>query len=157
MSEKVKELVKSVHRLAATDPESEHVEAAVNSVSDALESLESVGETSDIQAVEQSIDSMFTAASVPARNYRRMAGILQNLKGVCVAARKPQNASVRPRIAAVVQKVAGLFAEVDTAEDLDKPLSEIEKAVHALYGPNQSSNSAYYFERRGKGHHGKGD
>lgn len=156
MSEKVKELIKSVHRLAATDPESDNVEGAVDAVSDALTGLGAVGETPDIRAVEQQIDSMFSAASVPAHNYKRMAEILRNLKGVCVAARKPQNAPVRPRIAAIVSKVAGLFAEVDTAEDLDKPLSEIERAVHSLYG-DQSKNSTYYFNRRGKGGHGKGD
>lgn len=157
MNEKTRELVKAVHRLSATNPDNETVVAAVEGVSQILQQFDSdtVSAIDDgvMETVEAEVDQMYTAASVPARNYRRMATILDDLKRVCVEARKPQNAAIRPRVAGVVKKVAGLFAQVDTAEDLDRPLSEIEKAVHGMYG-DQSKNSTYYFERRGKGHHG---
>ncbi|KKL50105.1 hypothetical protein LCGC14_2308870, partial [marine sediment metagenome] len=88
---------------------------------------------------------------------RRILAITDRLRDVWTTASKPHNAAVRPRVARLVQQVAGVFAEVDTVKDLDKPLEQIEKAIHGLYGPDQSANSAFYFGRRGKGHHDKPD
>lgn len=108
----------------------------------------------DIEHLGDQINKLRSAAIVPASNYRRIVSIMTGLRQACEFAKRPQNAAVRPRIAQIVEKVAGVFAEVDTVQDLDKPLEAIEKAVHSLYG-DQSKNSTFYLERRGKGHHTK--
>lgn len=166
MSDKfVQEVVESVHRLAATDPSSSSVEARAREVFAKVAQLKTPerkvaparSETQvDNPSIVQQIDKMRSAAAMPAENYSRVVSILDGLRHAAVLAERPQNATVRPRIAEIVKKVAGLFAEVDTVKDMDKPLQQIEKAVHGLYG-NQSSNSTYYFERRGKGGHSSGE
>jgi hypothetical protein len=97
------------------------------------------------------IDAMRSMAATPASNYGRILSILDGLRHASVLASRPQNASIRPRLAQIVNKVAGIFKEIDTVEDLNQPLEQIERAVHSLYG-NQSANSTFYFDRRGKGH-----
>ena len=99
---------------------------------------------------------MKAAAAVPARNYQRIVRIIDGLDKAHRLASRPQNVGVRPRIVDLFRKTAGVFAEVDTVQDLDKPLEAIEKAVHSLYG-DQNSPNTYNFESRGKGHHKKSD
>lgn len=160
--------IEHARRLAQMDPQDEAVERTVDGLEAQIALLKgdvekpagekgSFGGQSrkdDIEHLGEQIDKLRSAAFVPAANYRRILNILSGLKEACVASRRPQNAALRPRIAQIVEKVAGVFSEVDTVQDLDKPLEAIEKAVHGLYG-KQDSNATFYFDRRGKGHHGE--
>lgn len=157
--------VAASRRLAESDPQDEAVQktvenlqAQVGLLNELARSDRSWGEDSmkdDVDFIGKQVQRLKAAAAVPARNYARIVSICDGLREVAVAARRPENAAVRPKLATVVKRVAGIFSEVDTVDDLDKPLEQIEKAVHALYGPSQSLNEAYYFERRNKGHHGE--
>jgi hypothetical protein len=156
------------HVLADTDPQSEAVERVVKNLQDQVGLLNELARADknspwgadsmkdDVAAIGEQIKRLRAAAAYPASNYRRILAITDQLRDVWTAASKPQNAAVRPRVARLVQQVAGVFAEVDTVKDLDKPLEQIEKAIHGLYG-DQSKNDTWYFGRRGKGHHEKPD
>lgn len=163
------EMAEGARRLAAMDPQDEAVQRTVEGLKSNAEMLRdemkgepkgSWGEHSmqqDADFIGEQIGRLKSAALTPARNYSRIVKIVEGLQGLHTASLRPQNAAVRPRVAELVRKVAGIFSKVDTVEDLDKPLEQIEKAVHALYGPDQSRNDAYFFDRRGKGHHGEKD
>ena len=167
--ENLKKLVATTKRLAQMDPQDEAVKATAEELKSeidlAAKEVEkpagapgSFGEQSlkdDASFVADQISQLKAACERPARNYARMYNILKGLHQAAEVAKRPQYAALRPRLAQITEKVAGLFAEVDTVEDLDKPLEQIEKAVHGLYG-DQSKNSTFYLDRRGKGHH-KGD
>lgn len=162
----IRQLFATVKCLAQMDPQDEAVARTVQVLADEAAILKgeiekpagfkgSFGENSknaDLEAIGDQIEKLHSAAAVPARNYARMASILVGLHRAHEASARPVYAHLRPRIAGIVEKVAGVFAEIDTVQDLDKPLEAIEKAVHALYG-DQSKNSTYMFERRNKGHH----
>lgn len=164
----IRNLVAASRHLAEMDPQDEAVERTVQQLTENANLLRELagkdksspwGKGSmddDVAFIGEQIKKLKAAAAVPARNYRRIHNILDGLEKVWISASRPQNAEVRPKVASVVKKVAGIFAEVDTVDDLDKPLEQIEKAVHGLYG-DQSKNSTYYFDRRGKGHHTKSD
>lgn len=112
----------------------------------------------DIEAIGAQITTLKAAAALPASNYRRMYEILAGLEKAWTIASRPQNAALRPKLATVFKKTAGIFAEVDTVQDLDKPLEAIEKAVHSLYsGGKMNDPATYNFAQRGKGHQGKGE
>jgi hypothetical protein len=155
-----------IKKLAQMDPQDEAVartvqviEAQVDLLGEQSRSVEknSISQQSmecDIGCLKNQVDKLRAAAEPAARNYQRVVAILGGLRRAAQVAERPQYASLRPRLAACVKKVAGIFAEVDTVADLDKPLDQIEKAVHALYG-DQSANHTYMFEARGKGHHSK--
>ncbi len=163
----IKQIVATVQKLAEMDPQDEAVARVVKNLQDQAHVLSkeiehpagfkgSFGEKSlkdDLEFIKCQVDKLHTAALGPYNNYRRIAAICAELKRVVSIAERPQYASLKPKIATIVEKVAGVFSEVDTVQDLDKPLEAIEKAVHGLYGPSQSLNNAYYFERRSKGHH----
>lgn len=161
----LKNVIAASRRLAESDPQDEAVGRTVAELESnvkLLKELASKDKSSpwgaqsmkdDIDSLGDQIKRLKAAAAVPAANYRRMYEILAGLERVWQIASRPQNAAIRPKLASMVGKVAGVFAEVDTVQDLDKPLEAIEKAVHSLYG-DQSQNSTYYFDRRGKGHHG---
>jgi len=108
----------------------------------------------DIEFINKQIQKLKAAALAPIKNYQRIIRIIDGLDKVHKLASRPQNVGVRPRVVELVRKTAGVFAEVDTVQDLDKPLEAIEKAVHSLYG-DQNSPNTYNFEARGKGHHTK--
>ena len=155
------ELVESVNRLAATETTSEFVAGRVDDVRLHVDKI-----SSSIQPIEKDdilvkqIDSIKSSISAPAYNYTKMVSILDGLRHAAVLSQRPQNADIKPRIAGIIRKVAGLYQQVDTVEDLNRPLAKIEKAVHALYGGRggelgQSKNSVHYFERAGKGYHNK--
>jgi polyhydroxyalkanoate synthesis regulator phasin len=110
----------------------------------------------DVDFLKDQISKLQQAAELPAKNYIRISEILKGLYRAAQAAERPQYAALRPRISTIVEKLAGVFAQVDTVQDLDKPLEAIEKAVHGLDG-DQSKNSTYYFDRRGKGHNSGGE
>jgi len=162
----VNNLLATSRRLAEMDPQDEAVARTVAEMDEhakLLRELASKDKSSpwgsqsmkdDIDSIGDQIKRLKAAAAIPAANYRRMYDILASMERVWADASRPQNAAVRPKVASMVRKVAGVFAEVDTVQDLDKPLEAIEKAIHGLYG-DQSSNSTYYFDRRGKGHHSK--
>jgi hypothetical protein len=109
----------------------------------------------DIDRLQCEISRLKSAAETPANNYKRMVSILEGLHRAAVACGRPQNRHLTPRVRDITVKVAGLFQEVDTTEDLNKPLEQIEKAVESLYG-DQSKNSTWY-GLSGKGHHTKKD
>jgi hypothetical protein len=156
----------SIRRLASADPMDPKIPQFVAALRQRISSLSPesppVDDTSPqaspvpetFEEVQNQIASLHKATSVPARNYSRMTNILAGLNRAAALAARPQNKDARPRITRIAERVAGLFAEIDTVEDLDKPLSEIEKAVHSLYG-DQSKNDVEMFDRRGKGHHSK--
>lgn len=164
----VQNAVSASRILAETDPQSEAVQRVVQNLQNQVGLLNELaradknspwGEDSmkdDVAAIGEQIKKLRAAASYPASNYRRILAITDQLRNVWTDASKPQNVAIRPRVARLVQQVAGVFAEVDTVKDLDKPLEQIEKAIHGLYG-DQSRNDIWYFGRRGKGHHDKPD
>jgi hypothetical protein len=159
-------LIATTKKLAQMDPQDEAVAGTVAELEAVCQQLGeqereaekgSFGQQSmkdDMTFIGEQIDKLHAAAIRPAANYARVVSILGGLKRATMAAQRPQNAEIRPRVADAVRKVAGIFAEIDTVQDLDKPLEAIEKAVHGLYG-DQSKNSTFYLERRGKGHHSK--
>lgn len=159
MSDQIRTVIATVKKLAQMDPGDAAVEATVDGLAGQAAALgeqprEASAPASDMSLVRGQIAKLQAAASAPLRNYRRISAILDGLARAAAAAEQPRYADRRQRIATIAQKVAGLFAEVDTVQDLDKPLEQIEKAVHGLYG-DQSKNSTFYLGRRGKGHHGE--
>ena len=166
----VQRLAAIAHRLAETNPQDEAAQRVIDELKKQVQWLGQIekptgyknkgefgsyGENSmknDIDFIGQQVKKLKSAAEPAARNYARIVSILAGLQRATEIAKRPQFAALRPRIALIVQKTAGVFESVDTVEDLDKPLETIEKAVHGLYG-DQSANSTYYFDRRGKGHH----
>lgn len=164
----VQNAVSASRILAECDPQSEAVDRAVKNLQDQVGLLNELaradknspwGEASmkdDVTFIGEQIKKLRAAAAQPASNYRRILTITDQLRDVWTTAAKPHNAAIRPRVARLLQQVAGVFAEVDTVKDLDKPLEAIEKAIHGLYG-DQSKNDLWYFGRRGKGHHDKPD
>ena len=163
----IKSLLATTQRLAESDPQDEAVARTVQVMQEQIAQLTSevdkpAGENNsfgknsrkqDVDFLRGQISRLKAAAMVPASNYRRIVSILGDLSRVAAAAERPQNAALRPQLAAAIEKLAGVFAEVDTVQDLDKPLEAIEAAVHKLYGPSQSKNDCAYFDRKGRGHH----
>lgn len=166
----VKKVIAAVKRLAETDPQSDAVSETVDVLQAEAKLLGgevekpagfpgSFGEHSnkqDVDFLKDQVKKLHSAAVAPAARYQRILAITAGLHRALQASERPQYAALRPRIAKIVEKTAGVFAEVDTVADLDKELEAIEKAVHSLYG-DQSSNSTFYFDRRGKGHHSKSE
>lgn len=132
----------------------ENIQAVEKSLTEKTASAPEVQSQASLDMVKaaDAVGRLYQAAGTTKQNYERIMGILEGLHGAIKVAAKPQNVEVRPRIASLVEKTAGVFALCDTVQDLDRPLADIEKAVHSLYG-DQSKNSTYYFDRRGKGHH----
>lgn len=102
--------------------------------------------------IDKYIARLRIAAEAPIKNYKRILSILDKVESLNKIASLPQNSEVRPRIAAIVKKIAGVFAEVDSVHDLDKPLTQIEKAIASIY-KDQSSNTNCFFERKGLKNH----
>jgi hypothetical protein len=166
----VNKVIAAVRKLAQTDPQDEAVSETVDVLQAEAKLLGgevekpagfsgSFGEHSvkqDQDFLKDQVSKLHSAALGPASRYQRILAITAGLHRALQASEKPQYAALRPRIAQIVEKTAGLFAEVDTVADLDKDLESIEKAVHSLYG-DQSKNSTFYFDRRGKGHHTKSE
>lgn len=171
------ELVESINRLAATDPNGSMVDervmevlskiAQVRTALDPAPSAPSAPPTSQPEpaptvtieepaSVIDQIDAIRSAAAAPAERYNRVVSIMDGLRHAALLAQRPQNAAIRPRVASIVEKIAGVFAEIDTVKDLDKPLEQIESAVHSLYnGGKLNSPKTYMFEQRGVGHRSK--
>lgn len=153
-----------VARLANMDPQDEAVQSTVEGLQAQVGLLNEQAREDknspwgaqsmkdDVDFIKDQIQKLKSAAAIPAANYRRIFNIASELERAWDFASKPQNVAVRARLKDSVAKIAGIFAEVDTVADLDKPLEAIEKAVHSVYG-DQSKNSTFYFERRNKGHH----
>ena len=162
-----RKIVATISRLAQMDPLDEAVAQTVQILTHEVNLLSSekpasrqgsfddTSAKSDLKVIGEQIKKLHSAAIVPARNYARMTSILVGLHRAHEASGRPAYAHLRPRIANIIEKVAGVFSEIDTVQDLEKPLEAIEKAVHGLYGPSQSNNDAYMFDRKGKGHHGE--
>lgn len=160
-----KKVFATTRDLLKTDPRDESVQQIVAALKEQVTQLASEADgpsepsqvaksSNDIEFLRGQISKMQQAAEIPSKNYTRIVEIFKGLSRAAQICERPQYASLRPRIAAIVEKVAGIFSEVDTVQDLDKPLEAIEKAVHGLYG-DQSKNSTYMFERRNKPYSGK--
>lgn len=154
-------VIASTKTLMSTDPTSPDVRQITSALLASTEELTKLAtptppspDAQSFSLVASQVEKLHQAAIIPAKNYRRIAMITNQLKGVVKVASLPQNIALRPQIQEIVRKTAGIFSQIDTVEDLDVPLEQIEKAVHKLYG-DQSSNSTYNFEARGKGNHGK--
>ncbi len=161
----MKSLISTVRKLANMDPQSEAVTDTVQELQEeikviseqASEAEESFGKESmkdDIGFIHSQIDTLHSASTHNAKIYSKISSILETLKKAVAATERRSDVKARRTLASSVHKLAGIFQQVDTVEDLDKPLEQIEKAVHSVYG-DQSKNSTYYFDRRGKGHHGE--
>jgi hypothetical protein len=166
----VRTLIAASEFAAVTDVAAEgnmaEIDSAVADIQKSLDTLKlsdsgkgSFGDHSekvDGEHLKEQISRLKSASATSAKNYHRIYEILHNLEGAVVAAARPQNAAVRPKLAAIVKHVAGIFAEVDTTEDLDKPLSAVESAVHKLYNNGKVNDpSTYNFDSNGRGHHEK--
>ncbi len=158
----MKDLVQSIRRLASVDVNSDsQVTEAVDSV---FKSVKNASAGSSNNSPKQSVDAdnsliakidrFASAIKTPADNYRRMEKIVAGVRRLAMISERSGNSDLKEKTSRILVKLAGVFKEVDTVSDLDRPLEEIEKAVHSLYG-DQSKNSTYYFERRGKGHSGE--
>lgn len=164
MSAPIQNLQARVAALTSTDPMKKSVVDRLAEVIDSISAVEKFAATDsnkadvsapgDMVQAADAVGRLYKAAAATARNYDRIMNILEGLHAAIKVAARPQNVAARPKVAALVEKTAGVFALCDTVEDLDRPLEEIQKAVHSLYG-DQSKNSTFYFDRRGKGHHGE--
>jgi hypothetical protein len=146
----MKSIIAAVQELTAMDPTDPKC-------AEATEKLVEATAAAEHKDIEESVASLKQAAEIPAKNYAKIASIAGDLMKVVQLSKHPENEGMRPKVASLVSKVAGLFAECDTADHLaGKSLEEIEKAVHSLYS-NGAQNKAgtYNFKLRGKGHHGK--
>ena len=158
----VKEILAFTRKLAEMDPKDDAVSRAVKGLESQIAILREQMKgtrswakdsmSSDIEYLQEEIKRMKAAAEIPAKNWQRVISILDGLHRAATLAVRPQNSEVAPRIKEITAKVAGLFKEIDTAEDIaEKSLEEIEKAVANMYG-DQSKNSTYY-KLDTKGHH----
>jgi len=161
--DKIQKISSDVSKFSSLDVEDSSVLSLIASIDGDIDTIhveastihtEASAPSEDLSSLKEQVNKLHEAAVLPMRNYQRIASILEGLKRVIAIAERPQNAEIRPRIASVVKKVAGAFAEIDTIEDLDKPLAQIESAVHKLYG-DQSLNKSMYPHRHGKGHQTK--
>lgn len=142
--------VKTLNQMNVNDP---HVVKVVGDL--ARTASEDTGARVDAEFLSKQVNRLASAAKTPAENYARIMRIAGNLQRAVEISRRPQYAAVRPQIASLVERVAGIFAECDTAAELAKhSLDEIESAVAKLYG-DQNDPKTYNFVARGKGHHGK--
>jgi seryl-tRNA synthetase len=161
----LKKIAETASRLASMDPQDEAVQRTIEGLQKNADMLHeqireepkgSWGENSmknDAEFISEQIKCLKAAAVNPARNYMKIVSIIEGLERAAVACQRPENTAMLPRIAEVTRRVAGIFKKVDTVEDLERPLTEIEAAVAKLYGPDQSRNDSYFFDRKGKGHH----
>lgn len=158
---KYQEFVAALNHLAALNPDDAKVSIQSGEIARLASELVALSEKeiapsaptkNDFNVVCEQVERLHSAALVPAQNYRRIATITSKLKGLVSLASLPQNAELRNQIKDIVKKTAGIFSQVDTVDDLNKPLEQIENAVHKLYG-DQNSPNTYNFESRGKGFH----
>ena len=137
----LRQLAATAHRLAETDPQSDAVQRVVDELQAQVQWLgqiekptgykanEDFGANSlkdDVAFIGEQVRRLKSAAEPAAKNYARIVSILAGLQRAIEIAKRPQYVALRPRISAIVQKTAGVFECVDTVEDLDKPLEQIE-------------------------------
>lgn len=147
----MRNLISAVKNLTSLDVEDPRVASAVEALASTVNPSYGV----DLDFIQSQVSRLHSAAVIPAKNYERMRNITAGLHQVVQMAKSPENEALRPRIAKIVERVAGAFALIDTVQDLDRPLSEIEAAVHRLYSNGkQNAPSTYNFEARHKGGHG---
>jgi type I site-specific restriction endonuclease len=165
IQESVKILVASTQRLAEMDPKDDaiarsvkNLEQQVSMLREQLKGSRSWSKNSmehDIEFLQEEIKRLRSAAEIPLNNWKRINTIIEGLQRVAALASRPQNSELAPKIKELTIKIAGLFQEVDTSADLDRPLEQIQDAVSKLYGPDLNDPMAYMFEKRNKGHHEK--
>lgn len=145
-----------VKDLVSKDPSDPSIVDALNKLSSEM-GLDSKPLAGDPDTLLQEVRTLHKAATVPAKNYARVASITSDLARAIEISRRPQYAALRPHIANILQRLAGIFAQVDLAEDISShTLEEIETAVHKLYSNGaQNKPNTFNFEARGVGHRGK--
>ena len=166
----IKRIASLINKLSSADPLDAEVAALTEEIASELEAagMNELSESkapvhmevpvhSEPDSLMEQVASLHSAATIPAKNYARVASITSGLARAVEISRRPQYAAVRPRIAKIVSKLAGIFSEVDLAEDVSaRSLEEIERMVHSLYSNGaQNKPSTYDFVARGKGHHNK--
>jgi len=146
-----------IQQLASTDPKNPEVEVITNMLVTELGSGHTASDSMNPDVLLGQIKKLHTAAVVPAANYAKIANITAGLARLVEISRRPQNSKMRPRVAQIVSRLAGIFSECDTADELSShSLLEIEEAVHKLYSNGTLNKpSTYNFQTRGKGHHGE--
>lgn len=151
----VRNITAAVYQLANTDPTNPVTLQAVDNLVSSVSSYEL--QDVSLGFLKDQVGKLQVAASTPARNYTKILSIASGLNRAIEVASQSNDRALNARIATVIQKVAGIFAEVDTADDLaGKSLEQIESAVHSLYsGGKMNDPKTYNFMARGKGHHGK--
>lgn len=166
-AETVKQILASTVKLAESDPQDDAIAKTVKGLQDQVSILRDQMKGSrswskdsmqnDMDFLGNQISRLKKAAEIPANNWKKILNITEGLHRAVVIASKPQNHSPETvsKLKSAIAKVAGLFQEIDTTEDLNRPLAEIEAAVAKLYG-NLSDNSSFY-KLSDRGHHTKKD
>lgn len=157
MDTSVKQLIAAIadlNKQSATSPDVVKIAGFLDTHTNKM-----VGTTVSMEELKTHVSRLQKAASAPAKNYTRMLSITAGLNRAIELSKQPENAAIQPRIATLVNKVAGIFALCDTADELSaKSLEEIEAAVHRLYdGGAMNKPNTYNFEARGKGHRNKAE
>jgi hypothetical protein len=155
MDNSLKNIVASVKALNSMDPRDPSIVRLASDLANHAGSA--TNENVDADFLSNQVKRLAAAAATPAENYSRIMSIAGDLEKAIEISRRPQNAAIRPKIAGLVEKIAGIFAECDTAADLSKhSLEEIQAAVHKLYrGGKMNDPETYNFQSSGRGHHPK--
>jgi hypothetical protein len=166
--ETIKQILASSVKLAESDPQDEAVaravkglESQVSILRDQMKGSRSWSKDSmqsDIDSLGNQISRLKKAAEIPAKNWKQIVNITEGLHRAAIIASQPQNHNPETisKLKEITAKVAGLFQEIDTTDDMaGKSLSEIEAAVAKLYG-DQSNNKSFY-GLSNRGHHTKKD
>lgn len=153
MQNQVRKIVAAVSSLSKANPADPEVLKHVAALVESTEPQKAAIPTDELRA---QIARLHKAAVTPAKNYSRIISIASGLDRAAVMARN-SGPDMQRQIASLIQKVAGIFAECDTADELaSHSLAEIEAAVHRLYNNGkQNDPHTYDFVQRGAGHHSK--
>jgi len=153
MENSIKNIIASVKALNEMNPNDPKIVKVINGLVAHTASTEV--QNVDVEFLSKQVNRLASAAATPAENYARILRISGTLGRALEISRRPQYAHMRPQIASFVERVAGIFAECDTAAELSKhSLDEIQSAVEKLYG-DQNDPKTYNFVQRGRGHHSK--
>jgi len=156
MDNMTRNLIAAVQDLSKTNPRDPKVAKIVEYIDGATAKI--AGTHLSFDELKSHVVRLQQAATIPAKNYTRMVSITAGLNRALELSKLPENAALQPRIATLVNKVAGIFALCDTADKLSEhTLEQIEQAIHSLYSNGKMNDpNTYNFEARGKGHHTKG-
>lgn len=152
MDNQTRQIIAAVGALRKMNPADPRVEKISSDLVSALQPVQTVS----VDGIRSEIARLHKAAATPAKNYTKILSIATGLDRA-VSLSRTADPAVQAKLAALVQKVAGIFAECDTADELaSHTLDEIQAAVHRLYNNGkQNDPHTYDFVQRGAGHHSK--